>query len=630
MKRDPDIVLHAGVGFNGAPGNYLFRSNDGGQSWTEVPSWRGGPAEVIIELYIDPTALPDNLRVFAATNAHIYRSDDGGESWRTADAGVSELPEGSRGGKRIIDFNAVMKDGRPRLFLTARTSLDGDKLRGGVYRSDDLGETWVQKVSGLSVREGGSVEHGRVVDYEELGVCPSSPDVLYLGSHENGGPTVYRSVDGAETWRVVLTAPGEWNFPKGVDIARDWEALDYGWTWGEDPHEIGVCPTNPDILGFGVDGRTWRSDDGGKSWRACNAIERAPGDNWWRTSGLSGSTTYRFKFDPRDHKRVYITYTDNGFQQSRDGGEYWRLSIKGSPWGNTFYDVAIDPDEPSRMWAVASNHHDLPYEKMLRQDVRRFSGGVLATTDYAENWRDLGHDSGLPVGAPTAVIIDPKSPVDSRTLYVAVIGSGVYKSTDAGASWKPANNGLGTPANHNAYLLKMTPSGAIYCAVTLAIDSDGRHPGGLYKTTDGAASWQRVTAGLELPYICGFDMDPRDEDVLYVGSRHSQGFLGGCWKTTNGGASWRRVFDLEHVFGVDIDPQAPDRVYLCLSQGDDFRANGGIYMSEDAGETFTKLPGYPFERFGPHYVSFNPDDSRTIYVTNFGGSNFKGFVPRPK
>ena len=272
---------------------------------------------------------------------------------------------------------------------------------------------------------------------------------------------------------MVLTHPSAANFPPGVTVHRDWMTLAYDWGWGEEPHEIMVCPTDGDYAAFSEDGRTWRTDDGGQSWFCCNVRETSSGSNWWTSAGFEVTTNYFFHWAPWDHDRTYITYTDCGFFRSEDGGLSWRWSASGSPWGNTFYDLAFDPGVPGKMWAVASNHHDIPHEKMLRRsDFPNFTGGVLLSTNYGQTWTDLGHSTGLPQGAPTCIILDPSSPPAARTLYVAVIGRGVYKSTDGGASWFSVNNGLIVGTNRNAHLLKLMPDGTLYCSITMDIDND--------------------------------------------------------------------------------------------------------------------------------------------------------------
>ncbi len=594
-RSSPDVMVY------GNNSGYMYRSSNGGTAWTEITGWRTYVNSVPNDIFIDASSAAGTPTIFASTAiGGIYKSTDGGATWAASNAGLPRTD--------LYDFDGGMQDGSPVLYVAVPNS--------GVYRSLNRGSSWSSRNSGLNTSAG---------QITEIGVCEGQADYVYAGSTENGGPTVYKTTNGGSNWTTVLTDPTAGNFPAGVTVARDWMTVSLGWAWGEEPHEIGVSGGDPNYVAFAEDGRTWRSNDGGASWFCCNDDETSVGSNWWRSTGFETTTNYRVHFAPWNHDRAYISYTDIGAFRSEDRAESWRYCATGIPYRNTVYDIAFDPTVSGKMWAVCSNNHDLPHEKMLRQSgFLNFTGAVVVSTNNGVTWTNLGHPIGTNMGAITSIVVDPTSPSSGRTLYCAVMGRGVYKSTNGGTSWTAVNNGLGTADNKNALLLKLMSDGTLYCAVTEAMTpSSQRYPGGIYKTTDGGANWTLVNTGQTLPYICGFDVDATDQNKIYAASFQTGGVNYGLWKTTNGGTTWQRTLALGDTYGADIDPERTTRVYATIEQGENFWSQGGMYISEDSGANWTKLDGMPFERYGPNYVSFDPDDSQIIYVTTFGGGVWK-------
>jgi len=587
--------------------NHMFRSADCGSTWNEVTAWVSTVNAIADDIYIDPTTAPSSPTVYASTGNGIYKSVNGGSTWTAANSG---LPSTS-----VSDFNGGLAGGAVVLYVSI--------YNYGVYKSIDGATTWTAANSGFN--------YGATSGYStELGVCESNANILYVGSHENSGPTVYKSTNGASSWTMTLTDPGASNFPAGVSVARDWMTAGLGWAWGEEPHEIGVCPTDGNVVAISEDGRTWRSDDGGTNWFCCNDHETSTGSNWWSSVGFETTTNYFVHFAPWDHNRAYITYTDIGFFRSQDRGGSWRLATSGSPYNNTFYDAAFDPSTNGKMWAVASNNHDLPHEKMLRQSgFPTFTGAFLRSTDYGATWTNLGHPlGGGSNGAMTSIAVDPSSPAGNRTIYVTVMGHGVYKSTNDGVSWVAVNTGLSMPSNMNAWQIRIMPDGTLYCALTEAMTpSYVRYPGALFKSTNGGASWSKVNTSVTLPYIYGFDVDPTDQNRIYVASFQMGGSGQGIWVTTDGGTTWNCTLTGCDMSGAAIDSSNHARIYATAEQGENSWPIGGVFISEDYGSTWTKIPGMPFEHYGPNYVTFDPDDSHKIFVTTFGGGVFTTTVP---
>jgi hypothetical protein len=283
------------------------------------------------------------------------------------------------------------------------------------------------------------------------------------------------------------------------------------------PYDLAVAPRDPDVC-FATDlFRTYRTRDGGRSWQQVNSAERGP--DRWASRGLDVTTAYGVHWDPFDARRVFISYTDIGLFRSEDGGATWTGSSTGVPrhWRNTTYWIAFDPEVQGRVWGAFSGTHDLPRPKMWRRtDPERFQGGVGLSTDGGRTWTPS--NQGMPESAITHVLVDPSSPRGRRTLYATAFGRGVFKSADDGRTWTLKNSGL-EPAQPFAWRLARAGDGTLYLVVARRSERGrigDKDDGALYRSTDGAEHWTRLSlpAGTNGP--SGLAVDPADARRLYL------------------------------------------------------------------------------------------------------------------
>ncbi|MFQ6096554.1 MAG: WD40/YVTN/BNR-like repeat-containing protein, partial [Armatimonadota bacterium] len=335
--------------------------------------------------------------------------------------------------------------------------------------------------------------------------------------------------------------------------------------------------------------------------------------------------------------RHYICYTDIGFAISEDGGRSWWPNgyVSGTPWRNTTYDLAFDPAEKGLVWAAMSNVHDIPHSTHAWADIHtRGPGGVCVSRDGGANW-EVSSD-GLPAAPCTSIEIDPTSPKGARTLYATIYGHGVYKSTDGAATWRRSSNGLPLDRNNHTLLVRRHGDGTLFCSISAARERRAQrryHRGGLFRSTDGGRSWTDITAGQPFYWCNGFDFDPTNSRVLYLAAANNRENPreGGIWKTTDGGATWRQLLGPDDFAGkagpepdtvegmfVTVDPRDAESVYLGTTAH-------GLWYTHDAGETWRQFDGIPFGSI--HRVTFDPDDHDRVYVTTFGGGVWRG--PRP-
>jgi photosystem II stability/assembly factor-like uncharacterized protein len=315
--------------------------------------------------------------------------------------------------------------------------------------------------------------------------------------------------------------------------------------------------------------------------------------------------------------------TDMGLFQSTDGGRSWIGSSEGVPesWRNTTYWLAFDPAHRGLIWGAFSGQHDLPRPKDWRtRSPQQFMGGVAVSTDGGLHWEPS--ISGMPAHSITHILLDPSSPVGSRTLYACAFGLGVYKSTDNGKTWTQQNNGIAGDEPF-AWRITLSQDGSLYLVVSRR--SEGKNysaaeAGALYRSTDKAEHWQRMDMPAGVTGPTGLEIDPRDAQRLYLTAWGKQGdaadMNGGVYASDDGGKTWRTLFtESQHVYDLTIDTHHPDTLYICGFDAAAFR-------STDRGAHWERIMGYNF-KWG-HRVILDANDPKDIYITTYGGGVWHG------
>jgi photosystem II stability/assembly factor-like uncharacterized protein len=224
--------------------------------------------------------------------------------------------------------------------------------------------------------------------------------------------------------------------------------------------------------------------------------------------------------------------------------------------------------------------------------------------------------------SPSAIEIDPKRP---NIVYASALGDdthegGVFKSTDAGKTWRLADRGLTNPSS---------PTDSTDLRVDeLALDP--RSPNvlyagtglGVFKTTDGAKTWRLASTGIE--FSCGLfhrmlegftyqiEIDPLHTSTIYATGHN------GLWKSTNAGATWKRV--LRHwPNSVSIDPRRPTTVYATANRRPAPAARSRILTSVNGGGSWrpTGSHGLP-DDFGAGPIVVDRRVPGIVYVGGAG------------
>jgi hypothetical protein len=202
----------------------------------------------------------------------------------------------------------------------------------------------------------------------------------------------------------------------------------------------------------------------------------------------------------------------------------------------------------------------------------------------------------------TDLALDPGT---AQTVYAASEDGGVHKSIDGGESWAPANTGL--------------PSEAAEFINALAIDPDtpqtlyAATQGGVFKTTNGAASWSDASDGITAApkALLSLAIDPSEPETLYAGGR----FNGGVFKSTDGGGEWSEASSglvPDEIAALAVDPETPGTVYAGA------RVTHGVHKSTDGGASWTAA-GSGLTVGGVRELAIDPTTPATLYATTFDG-----------
>ena len=564
--QNPDRLFVAVLGspYGAGPERGLFRSTDGGATFDKV-LYRDedtGAVDVVLDpqdartvcaVLWEQRLAPWENGVFTGPGSGIHKSTDGGATWRPLATGLPTFEEDGLG--RI---GITIAPSQPRrLFAT----VDAER-RGGLYRSDDGGESWELVSDDPRVTERGS-------DFAEVKVHPKDADTVFTGSI-----VAWKSTDGGRTFTAFRGAPG-----------------------GDDYHRIWINPKDPDIMLIAADqgviitvngGRTWSSwynqptaqfyhvsTDDSFPYRVCGGQQES-GSVCIQSRGDDGQITFRewhpvggeeygyVAADPNDPDIVYggkISRFDRRTGQVQDvspkilrGGSYrvirtqpilfsptdartlyfasnqvWKTTDGGQRW------TAISPDLTRKTWTAPPNvgkYRGTEAAKATQRGVvytlapspldgnRMWAGtddGLIhLTTDGGVTWTDVtpAELRGRPW---SKVSLMDASHFDAHTAYAAInafrlddLRPHIYRTRDGGKSWAEITNGIPDGGSVNVVREDPVRRGLLYAGTEQAV----------YVSFDDGESWQSLR--LNMPATSIRDLVIKDDDLV-VGT-HGRSF----------------------------------------------------------------------------------------------------------
>ena len=274
-------------------------------------------------------------------------------------------------------------------------------------------------------------------------------------------------------------------------------------------------------------------------------------------------------------------------------------------------------------------------------------GGVWKTTDAGQYWENIsdGYFTASSVGALEVAPADPNviyAGTGESTIRIDVsIGDGVYKSTDAGRSWKH----IGLKDTRQIAKIRTHPNNPDLVYVAALGHAFGRNAErGIYRSADGGASWENILHVSDKAGAIDISIDKNNPRIIYATfweayrnfwQISSGGDDSGIWRSMDGGDSWENISrnkglpkGLLGKIGIAASPVQPGRVWAIIENQPD----GGLYRSDDYGKSWTassKDQRLISRAWYYMHLTADPLDANTIYVNNLnfwkstdGGHNF--------
>lgn len=523
--------------FAGTASGGVFRSTDGGATWKASPDMVNTDVRRVAVSPVNPK--------------HVLAGTDRGGLWASRDGGVTFAWQGTGG------MGAVLYERSARGVAFAPS--DPKVVYATVMlKSANGGTTWTP------LKEG----EIQPSDCYDLAVDPKNASVVYVGVNDGKGG-VAKSTDGGATWKPLTeglpsygrgfavaidpSAPktvyvgGTRGFFVSNDAGATWEKTGAGMKSDEVVKSLALDPKHPQTLYIGTEGRLYKSTDGGVSVRALK----------------TGLPYTDFSALAADGDVVYAGTGYEGVFKSTDGGATFKES--GVGLGAAFvWGLAADPASPGVVYVT--------------------NGLGLLKSDAAGAWKRVKFEDGR-IPDKLMPVVDDRRP---GSLVLAAYTHGVFRSNDGGATWLK-NPGKATIA----VVLALDPSNPnVVYAGRGTFDSKG----GVWKSTDGGATFVEPKSGLPEADVTGIAVDPKNPSSVYASTEKK-----GLWKSVDAGVTWaekKGPFAEKELRTVAVDPGA--RVFVGTR-------GAGAFVSDDGGETWKSAgPGLPKMVFAFAFPPWKP------------------------
>ncbi len=326
---------------------------------------------------------------------------------------------------------------------------------------------------------------------------------------------------------------------------------------------------------------------------------------------LMSGRIYDLAVNPQNSSEYYVAAASGGVWKTVNNGTTYEPIFDGEG-SFSIGAVTIDPTNPYTIWVgtgEANNQRSVAY-----------GDGVYKSDDGGKSWKNMGLTKSEHIAG---IVVDPKN---SNTIYAAAYGPlwsnggdrGIYKSTDGGATWKESlkvsqytgfSNIHMDPRNSNVlYAVAHQRQRKVYGFV------DGGPESAVYKTTDGGTTWNKLTNGLpggEVGRI-GLAVSPSNPDVVYAIVEAQEG-SNGFYKSTDRGASWNKQSSHStsgnYYQRIFVDPINENKIYSCDMM---------MSLSLDGGTTWKEVPTKN-KHVDNHVIFIDPKNANHMLVGCDGG-----------
>ncbi|MEO1658424.1 MAG: glycosyl hydrolase [Pseudomonadota bacterium] len=596
---NPNIV-YAGTGENNAQrsvayGDGVYRSEDGGKSWTHVGLKDSGH---ISQIWVHPK--DPNTVLLAAQgplwnnggDRGLYKTTDGGETWDL----ILEIDEYTG----INEF-VVHPDDPDRIIASSYqrrrhvwTLINGGP-GSGIHLSDDGGKTWREAPGGAP-----SGELGRI----GLAMAPSAPDTVYaIVEADDETKGVYRTTNFGTVWEkrssFMTTSPQYYNEmvvdPQNPDRLYALDTFssvseDGGKTFSRlsikarhvDDHALWIDPDNTKHMIIGGDGGVYESHDRGETWRH---MDNLPLTQFYRASPDNDFPFYNVCGGTQDNNSLCgpsRTTVKHGITNSD-----WTLIL-----GGDGYKPQSDPEDPNIIYTQYQYGGLARYDRRTQERVYIAPMAAEGENQYKFNWN-------------TPLLI---SPHDKETIYYA--SAYVFKSEDRGDSWEKISPDLTRQLDRNQLevmdrvwsvdAIAKNDSTSIYGSIIAFSESPleagllfaGTDDGVISVSEDGGETWrsrQFFNGVPDMALVEDIVTSVHDPDVAYaVFDNHKKGdYAPYVFKTENRGRSWQEIGSDLPEWGsahtIAEDHVDPDLLFV----GTEY----GLFFTQDGGDGWHKMTG---------------------------------------
>jgi len=349
---------------------------------------------------------------------------------------------------------------------------------------------------------------------------------------------------------------------------------------------LAVDPSNTSIIYAGSWGSgVFKSTDRGRTWRNIS-------------QGLGNLFIQSLAVDPKNSNNVYLGAYKDKFYRSTDGGQTWFVPYADGQLQSfpVIYAIAIDPINPNNIYiatrGVAVDSLNGP-----------FRGIIYKSTNQGNTWTQSRPASGTNSDFAYDLAILPNSP---NRIYAAYHQDGIWRSSDAGASWEHKTN-TASPIGRAIEVVPNTQTVYYGAWTTSGVDTRG----GIFKSTDGGENWTQKSTGINQFNIYpgnGIAINLQNPNSIYIAT-----WGRGVYKTGNGGDLWTDAgLPFSEIYSVGIDPTSGSNVFAGTN-GDSFYAwNQAISTWV---QSQTELTGSPVTSM----VSSSTDSSILYGSTSDGG-----------
>ncbi|MFQ5639102.1 MAG: WD40/YVTN/BNR-like repeat-containing protein, partial [bacterium] len=504
----------------------IYKTSDGGESWTEVLM----SDALVRTIVIDPV---DPNIVYAATGFFdrddvqemgIWKSTNAGESWENITRGMSNLTVG--------DIEMDPQNRNILLATSGRLSGFGggpNAERGEILRSIDGGHNWTRQFGW---------NPGQPFTYVEID--ESNPNIVYAAASDRG---FFKSVNRGLTWQRTTYNPPYVNpghiisitthkdkpnwlitnsYGGGVFVSEDgansWKAASQGYT-GCEIADIAVARDNPLKIYAVARSSVFRSLDGGDTWHGIGAMRTT-----FNNVPMGPLEMRSIAVHPNNSNVVLAGDQERAIFRTTDGGKRW-ATVFMLP-GDEINTIAYSPSVPSIVYAGAVVRGGYTIDRPFPFNPTRPSLGMLKSTDGGLTWDYI--NNGLETTKKNVNDI-AVHPTNRDIVYIGTLNSGVYKTVDGGDSWFAATEGIQVP-DVRALALDRSHPDVLYA---------GSQNGGIYKTTDAGLTWQPSVLGMDPEAaIRSIVIDPTNSQIVYAGDWST-----GVYRSKDGGQTWWHIND---------------------------------------------------------------------------------------